>query len=111
MQARRAAFVLLDVTGVPRVDEVAARALADVTRAVRLLGAELVLTGIKPEVARVLVELGPNSAERRRCRASSTGSRTRCGRRPGASESGVNSSDRRFVARRGSNRRSAVIRG
>ncbi|WAS95634.1 STAS domain-containing protein [Nannocystis punicea] len=58
VQARRAAFVLLDVTGVPRVDEVAARALADVVRAVRLLGAEMVLTGIKPEVARVLVELG-----------------------------------------------------
>ncbi|MCY0986578.1 STAS domain-containing protein [Nannocystis sp. ILAH1] len=58
VQARRAAFVLLDVTGVPRVDEVAARALADVTRAVRLLGAELVLTGIKPEVARMLVDLG-----------------------------------------------------
>ncbi|MDC0721223.1 STAS domain-containing protein [Nannocystis bainbridge] len=58
VQARRAGFVLLDVTGVPQVDEVAARALADVGRAVRLLGAELVLTGIGPEVASALVELG-----------------------------------------------------
>ncbi|MFZ6182790.1 STAS domain-containing protein [Nannocystis pusilla] len=58
VQARRAAFVLLDVTGVPRVDTVAARALADVARAVKLLGAELVLTGIGPDVARTLVDLG-----------------------------------------------------
>ncbi|PCC74899.1 anti-anti-sigma factor [Nannocystis exedens] len=58
VQARRAAFVLLDVTGVPQVDTVAARALADVARAVKLLGAELVLTGIGPDVARTLVDLG-----------------------------------------------------
>lgn len=56
--ARRAAFVLLDVTGVPQVDAVAAQALADVARAVRLLGAELVLTGIGPEVAGALVDVG-----------------------------------------------------
>ncbi|MDC0672489.1 STAS domain-containing protein [Nannocystis radixulma] len=58
VQARRAAFVLLDVTGVPRVDTVAARALGDVARAVKLLGAELVLTGIGPDVARTIVDLG-----------------------------------------------------
>ena len=58
VQARRAAFVLLDVTGVPRVDTDAARALTDIARAVRLLGAELVLTGIGPDVARMLVDLG-----------------------------------------------------
>ncbi|MFY0540395.1 STAS domain-containing protein [Nannocystis pusilla] len=57
VQARRAAFVLLDVTGVPRVDTDAARALADIARAVKLLGAELVLTGIGPDVARTLVDL------------------------------------------------------
>lgn len=58
VQARQASVVLLDVTGVPRVDAAAAEAVARVARAVGLLGAELVLTGVGPEVARALVEIG-----------------------------------------------------
>lgn len=58
VQARQASVVLLDVTGVPRVDAAAAAAVARVARAVGLLGAELILTGIGPEVARALVQIG-----------------------------------------------------
>lgn len=55
--------VILDVTGVPFVEEGTAEALLRAARAVSLLGAEVVLTGIRPEVARTLVtldaDLGP----------------------------------------------------
>jgi len=50
--------VILDVTGVPRVDQETADLLLRAAKAVKLLGAEIVLTGIGPEVARTLVELG-----------------------------------------------------
>jgi rsbT co-antagonist protein RsbR len=53
-----ARVVILDVTGVPAVDTRTADALLRAARAVSLLGAEVVLTGIRPEVARTLVELG-----------------------------------------------------
>jgi PAS domain S-box-containing protein len=52
-----AGAVILDVTGVPAVDAGTAEALLRAARAVALLGAEVVLTGIRPEVARTLVEL------------------------------------------------------
>ncbi|MDI3291423.1 PAS domain-containing protein [Polyangium sp. 15x6] len=55
---RGASVVLLDVTGVPEVDPEAADAITRAARAVGLLGAELVLTGVGREVARTLIELG-----------------------------------------------------
>jgi rsbT co-antagonist protein RsbR len=49
--------VLLDITGVPVVDEAAARGLAEVVSGARLLGAECVLVGVNPEIASKLVDL------------------------------------------------------
>lgn len=49
--------VLLDVTGVPSIDGQVADALVRAAKAVSLLGAQLVLTGIRPEVAQTLVRL------------------------------------------------------
>lgn len=49
--------VILDITGVPAMDEQSADALIRAARAVSLLGAEAVLTGIRPEVATALVAL------------------------------------------------------
>jgi PAS domain S-box-containing protein len=54
----RARTVILDVTAVPDLDNKTADALIRAARALSLLGAEVVLTGIQPEVARTLVELG-----------------------------------------------------
>lgn len=55
--AKRTRAVLLDITGIARVDRVAAELFVRVSRAARLLGAEVILTGIGPDVARDLVAL------------------------------------------------------
>ncbi|MRG92516.1 PAS domain-containing protein [Polyangium spumosum] len=55
---RAAEHVILDVTGVPAVDHEVADGLLRVAQAVRLLGAEVALTGMQPAVAQALVELG-----------------------------------------------------
>ncbi|HEY0606213.1 MAG TPA: substrate-binding domain-containing protein [Herpetosiphonaceae bacterium] len=55
---RRAKTVIMDITGVQIVDTHVANALIQAAQAVRLLGAVVVLTGIRPEVAQTLVGLG-----------------------------------------------------
>jgi rsbT co-antagonist protein RsbR len=57
---RNASIVLLDITGVPVVDTSTAHHLIQAARAVRLLGAEIVLVGISPEIAQTIVQLGVN---------------------------------------------------
>lgn len=54
----RAHTAIVDITGVPVVDTQVANALLQATQAVKLLGAEVLLTGIRPEVAQTLVGLG-----------------------------------------------------
>ena len=49
---------LLDITGVPTVDTQTAQHLIETISAVRLLGAEVVLTGVRPTIAQTLVHLG-----------------------------------------------------
>lgn len=58
VSARRASVAILDITGVSVVDTHVANALLQAAKAVRLLGAEVVLTGIRPDVALTLVGLG-----------------------------------------------------
>jgi len=53
----RAKVAILDVTGVPSVDAQAADALLRAARSVTFLGAEVVISGIRPEVAAALVDL------------------------------------------------------
>jgi rsbT co-antagonist protein RsbR len=50
--------LVLDITGVPLVDSQVAQGLLAVVQATRLLGAEAVLVGVRPEVAQAVVELG-----------------------------------------------------
>lgn len=56
--AHQASMVILDVTGVPTIDAPVASALVRTAQAVNLLGAQVLLTGIQPAIARTLVELG-----------------------------------------------------
>lgn len=49
---------LIDITGVPTVDTQTARHLVETVSAVRLLGAEVFLTGVRPAIAQTLVHLG-----------------------------------------------------
>ncbi len=50
--------LILDITGVPTIDEAVARGIIQVVDAARLLGVKTVVVGIRPEVAQVLVALG-----------------------------------------------------
>jgi anti-anti-sigma regulatory factor len=62
VQAQRAARVLLDITGVPVVDTQVAAALIQVARAATLLGAQVTLVGVRPEIAQSIVSLGVDLA-------------------------------------------------
>ncbi|WP_437757797.1 substrate-binding domain-containing protein [Sorangium sp. So ce1389] len=53
-----ARWVLLDLTGVPLVDEATAAALVQTAQATRLLGARVSLVGVGPRMAQRMVELG-----------------------------------------------------
>lgn len=55
--------LVLDVTGVPIVDTQVAQGLLSTVRACRLLGANTVLVGIRPEVAQAMVSVGINLHE------------------------------------------------
>lgn len=55
---RRAEVVIVDITGVSNVDSQVAGAFLTACRAVQLLGARFILTGIRTEVAQTLIRLG-----------------------------------------------------
>jgi GAF domain-containing protein len=62
VEQQNAQVVLVDITGVPVVDTGVAQILLQSVQAVRFLGGEAVLVGIRPEVAQTLVSLGVNLA-------------------------------------------------
>jgi rsbT co-antagonist protein RsbR len=55
---RQVRFAIVDLTGVDVIDTKTADHFLKMTRSVRLLGAECILTGIKPAVAQTLVHIG-----------------------------------------------------
>lgn len=55
---RSARVIILDIAGVAVIDTATADRLVKTAAAVRLLGAEAIVTGVRPEAARTLVELG-----------------------------------------------------
>ncbi len=56
--ARRTRLAIIDITGVKTMGEGGIEGLLKVVKAVHLVGAEVALTGIRPEVARLLVAQG-----------------------------------------------------
>jgi anti-anti-sigma regulatory factor len=65
IERSRARTLILDITGVPVVDSQVAQGLIGVVQAARLLGAEVLLVGIRPEVAQAIVTLGLSLSELR----------------------------------------------
>lgn len=57
----QAQTAIVDITGVPIVDTRVAAYLVRAIQAARLLGAEVILTGISPELAQTMVQLGMNA--------------------------------------------------
>lgn len=55
---QQARLVILDITGVMVVDTQVAQTFIQAAQAVRLLGAQVMLTGIQPQIAQTLVHLG-----------------------------------------------------
>lgn len=54
----QASVAIVDITGIRVVDTQVAQAILQTAQATRLLGAQVVLTGIQPQIAQTLVQLG-----------------------------------------------------
>jgi rsbT co-antagonist protein RsbR len=53
-----AAIAIIDITGVPTVDTLVAQHLLKTVAAARLMGAECIISGIRPQIASTIVHLG-----------------------------------------------------
>ena len=53
-----AAIAILDITGVPTVDTLVAQHLLKAVAAARLMGADCIISGIRPQIAQTIVHLG-----------------------------------------------------
>ncbi|TMQ05321.1 MAG: STAS domain-containing protein, partial [Deltaproteobacteria bacterium] len=56
--ATRSPIAILDITGVPTVDTLTAQHLLKTVAATRLMGAECIISGIRPQIAQTIVHLG-----------------------------------------------------
>ena len=52
------AVAILDITGVPTVDTLTAQHLIKTVTAARLMGAECIISGVRPQIAQAIVHLG-----------------------------------------------------
>ena len=53
-----AAIAIIDITGVPTVDTLTAQHLLKTVTAARLMGADCIISGIRPQIAQTIVHLG-----------------------------------------------------
>jgi rsbT co-antagonist protein RsbR len=58
-----AAIAIIDITGVPTVDTLVAQHLLKTVAAARLMGADCIISGIRPQIAQTIVHLGVNLSE------------------------------------------------
>jgi len=58
-----AAIAIIDITGVPTVDTLVAQHLLKTVAATRLMGADCIISGIRPQIAQTIVHLGVDLGE------------------------------------------------
>jgi rsbT co-antagonist protein RsbR len=63
IQEDEARVAIIDITGVPTVDTSVAQHLMQTVKAVRLMGADCVISGLRPGIAQTIVQLGIDLSE------------------------------------------------
>ncbi|HEX3987034.1 MAG TPA: STAS domain-containing protein [Acidobacteriaceae bacterium] len=58
--ATNSKFAIIDITGVPTVDTLVAQHLLKTITAARLMGADCIISGVRPQIAQTIVHLGIN---------------------------------------------------
>jgi rsbT co-antagonist protein RsbR len=59
----RSDFAIIDITGVPIVDTLVAQHLLKTVAAARLMGADCLISGIRPQIAQTIIHLGVDLSE------------------------------------------------
>jgi rsbT co-antagonist protein RsbR len=63
IRTSRARVAVMDITGVPAIDSKVANHFLQTIQACRLMGAEVILSGISPEIAQAVVAIGVDLGE------------------------------------------------
>ena len=58
-----AGIAIIDITGVPTVDTLVAQHLLKTVTAIRLMGADCIVSGVRPQIAQTIVHLGVDLAD------------------------------------------------